>query len=138
MKKILLLFGVFVSFIAHAQDTTNVDSKTKPDDDKINTLVEIMPEYPGGQEALMKYFKKNIKYTKEARRKGVEGRVLISFIVDKDGSIDSARVIKGIGYGCDEVALEAVKNMPLWKPGVQDGRNVRVHFTLPILFKMPD
>ena len=95
-----------------------------------------MPEFTGGMEAMMKYLSGNIKYPEEAKDKGVSGRVFISFVIEKDGSVSSAKVMKGIGGGCDEEALRVVNAMPSWKPGLQKGKPVRVSYMLPINFKL--
>lgn len=104
--------------------------------DKVYEKAEIMPEFPGGEQAMMDFVAKNVTYPKEAMEKEISGRVLVGFIVEKDGSITETEVVKGIGGGCDEEALRVVKAMPKWKPGKQDGKPVRVHFLLPIIFKL--
>ena len=104
--------------------------------DKTFTVVENPPEFPGGMEGLMEYLSSNIHYPETAKEQGIEGRVYINFIVDKDGSVDSARVLKGIGGGCDKEALRVVNNMPKWKPGMQKGQAVRVSYNLPVRFTL--
>lgn len=118
-----------ISFI----DTSNTpkDSTLKP---------EIMPEFPGGQEKLYAFIGKNVVYPKEALKKNKEGRVLISFIIEKDGSVSNVKPLKPksewIGYGLEEEACRVVYLMPKWKPGTIDGKPVRVKFSLPILFQL--
>ncbi len=101
-------------------------------------LVEQMPEYPGGKEALFAYIGKELKYPEEAIDKDIEGTVIISFVVERDGSIGEAKVLRGLGGGCSEEALRVVKSMPTWRPGVQGGKVVRTSFNLPIRFKLQD
>ena len=94
------------------------------------------PEYDGGMEALYKYIAENIQYPEQAKADGIEGRVLIHFVVMNDGSIVNVEVAKGIGGGCDEEAVRVVKAMPKWTPAVYEGKNVNVQYTLPITFKL--
>lgn len=101
-------------------------------------LVEQMPEFPGGQKAMFAYIGKELKYPEEAIDNGIEGTVVISFVVERDGSIGEAKVLRGLGGGCSEEALRVVKSMPLWKPGMQGGKVVRTSYNLPIRFKLQD
>lgn len=101
-------------------------------------LVEVMPEFPGGQEAMFAYIGKELKYPEEAIDKGIEGTVIVAFVVERDGSIGDAKVLRGIGGGCSEEALRVVQGMPTWRPGVQGGMVVRTSFNLPIRFKLQD
>ncbi len=100
------------------------------------TIVEEMPSFPGGQEELMKYIGKEMKYPEEAVDNGIEGTVFIAFVVEPDGMITEAKVLRGIGGGCSEEAVRVVKGMPNWKPGKQNGKTVRVRYNLPIRFKL--
>ena len=104
--------------------------------DSVYNKPEVMPEYPGGMEAMMKYLSENLKYPEQAKEKNTQGRVLVTFIVEKNGSISDVKVVKGIGNGCDEEAVRVIKAMPKWKPGMQDGKKVRVSFAIPISFKL--
>ena len=104
--------------------------------DTIYNVVEEMPQFPGGETAMMEFVAKNVVYPQEARDKEISGRVYVNFIVDKDGSICDVNVAQGIGGGCDEEAIRVVKAMPKWKPGIQKGKPVRVHFTMPFTFKL--
>ena len=87
-------------------------------------------------EALYKYLAENIHYPEQAKNDQIQGRVVISFVVEKDGGISDAKVVKGIGGGCDEEALRVVNAMPKWTPGKMRGEVVRVNFNLPITFKL--
>lgn len=107
-----------------------------PEPNEAFTIVEEMPEYPGGQEAMMKYIASHITYPREAIKNEIEGAVFIQFVVERDGSIAEARVLRGIGGGCDEEALRVVNSMPNWKPGKQRGKLVRTRYNLPIRFKL--
>ena len=105
-------------------------------DDSIYNKVEVMAEYPGGFEKMAEFLGKNIVYPEEAKEKNIQGTVLVSFVIEKNGKITDAKVVRGIGGGCDEEALRVVNAMPKWKPGKQNGKNVRVQFALPIKFKL--
>lgn len=106
------------------------------DDEQIFVVVESMPEFPGGYEALMKYLQENLKYPAMAKEMGIKGRVFLSFVVEKDGSVTDVKVLRGIGGGCDEEAVKVVQNMPKWKPGTQRNIPVRVQFNLPVKFTL--
>ena len=107
-----------------------------PDEGKVFTIVEEMPSFPGGEEKMLEYIAKNIKYPPVARENNITGRVYVSFVVDKDGKIKDAKILRGIGGGCDEEALRVVKTMPDWKAGRQNGRSVQVQFNLPVNFTL--
>jgi protein TonB len=102
----------------------------------IFTVVEIMPTFPGGEEKLMEYLSKNIKYPEIAKQTGIEGIVFISFVVESNGEITNINKLRGIGGGCDEESIRVIKNMPTWEPGIQQGRPVRVQVNLPISFEL--
>lgn len=103
---------------------------------EIFQIVEEMPSFPGGEQKLLEYVAKNVKYPQIARESGIKGRVFISFVVEPDGSVSNVGVLRGIGGGCDEEAIRVVKNMPKWKPGKQRGKAVRVSYMLPINFQL--
>jgi protein TonB len=101
----------------------------------IEFTAEVMPEFPGGKEAMYAYISENLHYPKMALESGVEGKVVITFVVMADGSIQMSNVERGIGYGCDDEALRVVKEMPTWEPGRQNGRKVPVRMVLPVVFQ---
>lgn len=107
-----------------------------PKVEKIFSFVEESPEFPGGEEKLMKFLTTNLKYPQIARENAVEGNVYVKFIIEKDGSITNIQVARGIGYGCDQEAVRVVKTMPKWEPGKQRGTPVRSRFILPFKFKL--
>ena len=104
--------------------------------DQVFTIVEVMPEFDGGEAALAKYLQKNIVYPERAKQMGIEGKVYLSFVIDSYGNVNEVKVLRGIGGGCDEEAVRVVKKMPRWKAGKQGGRPVKVQFNLPIEFKL--
>ena len=99
-------------------------------------VVEVMPQYPGGQIAMMKYIMENIKYPKQAMKEGIQGRVTVSFIVEKDGRVSNVRLLRSVQSALDKEAIRVVKSMPKWSPGKQNGKPVRVRFNLPVMFKL--
>lgn len=104
--------------------------------DPVVYIPELMPQFPGGMEALRKYLRKEMKYPKKALYGGISGRVNLSFVVDKEGNISDVKVEHGLGGGCDEEAVRVVKAMPKWKPGKMGDKKVRVKYYLPIDFKL--
>ena len=106
------------------------------DDSEVFAVVEEQPQFPGGNVAMMKFLADNIKYPVEAQEKGLEGRVIANFVVEKDGSITDLKIVRGIDPLLDNEALRIIKMMPDWEPGKQKGEKVRVRFTLPTVFKL--
>ncbi|MFC5408670.1 energy transducer TonB [Larkinella bovis] len=111
-----------------------LDVERKPDD--IFVGVEQNPQFPGGPKQMAEFLEKNLRYPPAASRANISGRVYLQFVVNTDGSIVDVTVVKGIGFGCDEEAMRVAKKMPLWQPGKQSGRPVRVRFTLPVVFAL--
>ena len=103
---------------------------------EVFNVVEKMPEFPGGQDSLQSYLARNLHYPKQALAKGIQGRVFVTFIVEKDGSISEVRLLQGIGSGCDEEALRVIDMMPRWIPGQHRGKPVRARFVLPVKFTL--
>lgn len=132
MKNLLLIFSLIILFshTAKTQDALKADS--------VYTTVDIQPEFPGGYKALGKYVdgRKNHKYPEEARKNKIEGKVVVQFIINEDGTCSNFEVIKGIGYGCDEAAVEAFKKMPKWIPGQVNGKPVKVRSQMAYNYKL--
>ena len=95
-----------------------------------------MPEFPGGMEELLKYLGKNLHYPSIAQENNIQGRCIIEFVVNKDGTVVDPKVIKSLDAACDKEAMRVVKSMPKWKPGLQRGKPVRVRYTLPVMFRL--
>jgi len=108
----------------------------KEDVDEIFTIVEETATPKGGMAAFYKFVGSKLKYPPQANRMGVEGKVYVEFVINRDGSIVDARVVRGIGAGCDEEAVRVVASSPAWNPGKQRGKAVRQKYTLPIIFKL--
>ena len=113
-----------------------IEEEEEEEEQQIFTVVENDPEFPGGMEALYKYLRDNIKYPQLARDNNITGRVYVTFVVERDGSIANPRVLKDIGGGCGAEAIRVVKSMPKWNPGKQRGKAVRVQFNLPVNFNL--
>ncbi len=108
-----------------------------PKEPEIFDRAEVMPAYPGGPAAMLKYLANNIRYPSLARENGLEGKVTVKFTVDKDGSIKDPIVLKdGVGGGCADEAIRVIKTMPKWSPGLQRGNPVKVYYILPVSFKL--
>ena len=103
---------------------------------KIFTVVEQMPMYPGGDAALMGYLRDNIHYPTVAAENGVQGRVVVGFVVERDGSITDVKILRGVDPSLDREAMRVVKNMPRWNPGKQNGSAVRVKYQVPVSFRL--
>ncbi len=103
---------------------------------QIFTVVEEMPDFPGGQAELLKFIAKSIKYPVIAQENGIQGRVICAFVVNKDGSVVDAEVLRGVDPALDKEALRVIGTMPKWKPGKQRGKPVRVKYTVPITFRL--
>ena len=116
---------------AKAEESNGSDAQQE-----VFQVVEKMPEFEGGVENMMKFLQQNIKYPEEAKKSGAQGRVIVQFVVEKDGSVTDAKVVKSVSPELDAEALRVVKSMPKWIPGEQRGEKVRVQFTLPVMFKM--
>jgi TonB family protein len=107
------------------------------DPQKMNfTSVEQMPEFPGGQDSLLSYLVTNIRYPEAARKANVQGKVIAQFVVNQTGEIEHVEIKRDLSPECDAETIRVIKNMPAWKPGEQDGKKVRVYYTLPISFKL--
>ena len=108
----------------------------EPVEDEILVTAEKMPEFPGGNGALLQYLNKNIKYPVVPQEQGIQGRVIIQFVVDKDGTITDPVVVRSVDPYLDKEALRVIKAMPKWKPGIQGARSVRVKYTVPVTFRL--
>lgn len=131
----MILAALLLPTLIFAQDDPKKEYKSIGDD-AVFSIVEEMPEYSGGQQALFTYLGKNLSYPESAIDAGISGTVYVQFVVDTDGSIKDANVVRGIGEACDDEALRVVNSMPTWKPGKQRGKNVKVSYILPVKFSL--
>ena len=106
------------------------------EENKVFDIVEQQPLFPGGPAALLKYLSENTKYPVVAQENGVQGRVTVQFVVEKDGSISDVHVLRGVDPSLDKEAVRVVKSMPRWTPGKQNGITVRVNYRVPVLFRL--
>jgi len=117
-------------------ENDSITVKPTEEKEEVFVVVQNQPEYPGGTPALMKFLGDNINYPKTAQEEGLQGRVILNFVVEKDGSITDVQIVRGIAPSLDEEAIRVVKAMPKWKPGTQNGEIVRVRYTLPVVYRL--
>ena len=131
MKRIILIaLAIMATLSINAQrEDTRVE-------ESVYDIVEEMPQFPGGPSAMFEYLSTNIQYPEAAKMDGIQGRVIVTFIVEKDGSVSNAKVAKSLEPSLDEEAHRLVKSMPHWIPGKQHGELVRVKYTVPVTFRL--
>jgi len=112
------------------------EPEVKPKEEEIFVAVEQQAEFPGGTAAMMKWLNNNVRYPESAQQNDIQGRVIVKFVVEKDGSIGKAEILKGVDRDLDREALRVVKKMPKWQPGKNNGVAVRSYFNLPVVFKL--
>ncbi len=150
MKKILLLICMIAcsTGLINAQkdkrpDTYNYQrvaeapSETESDESEdVCVLVEVCPEFPGGMDAFMLFFADNIRYPQNARKENIQGRVVLSAVIDEEGTVTNVKVTKSLHPDCDKEAVRVAYTMPKWKPGTLMGKPVKCRMTMPVLFKL--
>lgn len=127
-----------VNAMGRADDTfiaNDIQRMTSTDDD-VYEVVEKMPAFPGGMAELMKYLRSNVRYPVEAHKAGIQGRVVVSFVVNKDGTVKDAKIVRSVDKSIDAEALRVISAMPKWQPGYQDGKAVSVRYTVPVTFRL--
>lgn len=117
-------------------DFLNDEEDIDKEDPVIYKYVQFRPEFPGGEVELYRYLAQNLKYTQTAREVGIEGVAYVSFIVWNDGSIKNVKIVRGLGAGLDEEVIKIIKAMPMWSPGIQNGKEVNVEYLMPIKFDL--
>ena len=122
--------------VLKVKETIAEPEPPKVEETKVFDVVEEMPQFPGGSSALFEYLSKNIKYPVVAEENGVQGRVVVTFVVERDGSITDVKVVKSVDPSLDKEAQRVVKSMPHWIPGKQNGSAVRVKYTVPVTFRL--
>ena len=133
MKKLILMLLMAACCLMTANAQKTVVSQTNQ---KVFDTVEQMPEYPGGMQAMIEFLQTNMKYPEDAEKQKVEGRVMVQFVVETDGSISDVHVAKQVFPSLDAEAIRVVQAMPRWTPGKDKGKVVRVKYNLPIVFRM--
>jgi TonB family protein len=127
---------VVVTYGSPERSAPDTSTRAEKSNEKGFVIVEQLPEFPGGMQEMHKFLSKNIRYPADARRNGIEGEVLIRFVISESGRVRNPEVVKSLGEGTDEEALRVVLNMPSWKPAMQNGRPVPTEYILPIEFKI--
>ena len=121
---------------AETPEAPTAEGTFEPVQGDVFDVVEEMPQYPGGPQALFEFLGQNVRYPKEAAKAGIQGRVIVTFVVEKDGSICESKVVKSVDPSLDAEALRVINAMPNWKPGKQNGKEVRVKYTVPVAFML--
>ena len=124
----LLCFGVIAPINSFAQETKS--------NDLVYTIVEEMTSYPGGNEAMTEFLTQNLQYPEKSKADGTEGKVFVTFVVDKNGNVTGTKILRGVSPEIDAEALRVVSSMPSWNPGRQSGEAVAVQYNLPLNFKL--
>ena len=135
MKRLIMMSLMAICCLTTVLAQKTVVSQKEQKEEPFN-VVEDMPAFPGGMDAMIQFLSSNIQYPADAQKQKVDGRVLVNFVVEKDGSITEVKVIKPTFPSLDAEAVRVVKAMPKWKPGYQRGQAVRVQFTMPINFSL--
>ncbi len=135
MKKLFVLAIVIAASVSTVFAQSVKETQINPDEDIYN-VVDAMPEFPGGVEAMNKWLSQNIQYPQNTQKQKIEGRVICQFVVSSTGKIKDVTVVKSVEKSLDNEAVRAISAMPDWKPGVQDGKAVNVRYILPIKFKL--
>ena len=132
MQNSLLFLFILVAGLARGQQLPEND----PTRDNTFITVEQMPQFPGGQDSLLSFIRQNLNYPEKASDKGIQGKVLVSFIVDKSGKVRDVELKRGVDPLLDAEALRVIRLLPHWVPGMQDGKAVNVSYVLPLNFKL--
>lgn len=133
----ILLAALLISRFTYASPVFNTDTTKKSSNSKTFTSIERVPQFPGGIPALVDYIGNNVQYPDVARLIGINGKVVVSFIIDTAGRVTNVMPVNCIGAGCEAEAARVLENSPQWLPGIQNGRPVRVQFSVPINFSVP-
>ena len=138
-EKVNVVYTLPISFVlsgdkSKSEKLTTVEDKPDVDAGVVFQIVEKMPQFPGGEEAMMKFLAESVKYPTVAQEKKIQGKVYVNYIVEKDGAIDNIKIVRSVDPALDKEAIRVVKAMPKWEPGTQRGKKVRVSFMLPINF----
>jgi protein TonB len=142
MKLVLSVIFLFIFNTVFAEQNVLIQNRSNHidtitvEEDPVFLAVENQPEFPGGLDSLNNFIARNVRYPPKARELGIEGKVYVVFVVEKDGSITNIKILRGVGQSCDEEAKRVVRLMPNFIPGKQNGRLVRVQYIIPINFKL--
>ena len=135
MKRVLFILALLFTYVmVNAQ--SNTGSKEKTSNEKIYDVVEIPPSFPGGQAALLAWIASHVNYPQKAMESRIEGRIIVGFVIECDGSVSQAKIIRSVDPLLDDEAIRVVMGMPKWTPGRQNGKNVRVKYNVPVNFRL--
>lgn len=135
MKRVLLILALLFTYVmVNAQ--SNTGSKEKTSNEKIYDVVEMPPSFPGGQAALLAWIASHVNYPQKAMESRIEGRIIVGFVIECDGSVSQAKILHGVDPLLDDEAIRVVMGMPKWTPGRQNGKNVRVKYNVPVNFRL--
>ncbi len=135
MKRVLLILALLFTYVmVNAQNNTG--SKEKTSNEKIYDVVEMPPSFPGGQAALLAWIASHVNYPQKAMESRIEGRVIVGFVIECDGSVSQAKILHGVDSLLNKEAIRVVMGMPKWTPGRQNGKNVRVKYNVPVNFRL--
>ena len=135
MKRVLFILALLFTYVmVNAQ--SNTGSKEKTSNEKIYDVVEMPPSFPGGQAALLAWIASHVNYPQKAMESRIEGRVIVGFVIECDGSVSQAKIIRSVDPLLDDEAIRVVMGMPKWTPGRQNGKNVRVKYNVPVNFRL--
>ena len=135
LRTIVLFVSLVLSFPVFGHSNDAQGDPLQPED-KVYKRVDIMPSYPGGTEAILAFIAENIQYPKDALEAGKQGTVVCEFVINKDGRFSDIRVVRGLSPSLDKEAIRVIKSFPKWEPGKNEGKVVRVLYTLPINFRI--
>ncbi|MEP7128593.1 MAG: energy transducer TonB [Chitinophagales bacterium] len=131
--RLTIIVVLFIHSFGFAQENSNTNMN---DSLMSRSYVEVMPDFPGGHSKMIKYLGKNLHYPAEAQKNGVEGEVIVQFIIDEKGDISDVQVLQHLESGCDEEAKRVVESMPNWIPATSKGKPIKVYYKMPIKFKL--
>lgn len=135
MKRVLFILALLFTYVmVNAQ--SNTGSKEKTSNEKIYDVVEMPPSFPGGQAALLAWIASHVNYPQKAMESRIEGRIIVGFVIECDGSVSQAKIIRSVDPLLDDEAIRVVMGMPKWTPGRQNGKNVRVRYNVPVNFRL--
>ncbi|MCY1722264.1 TonB family protein [Prolixibacteraceae bacterium Z1-6] len=138
-KAVKVSYTVPINFaLGYGKATETSNEVTAKKDGDVFFIVEEMPEFPGGDEALRKFIVEKVKYPEEAQKNGIQGKVYVTFVVAEDGSVIRSKIARGVDPSLDKEALRVINSLPIWKPGKQRGQTVKVAYTVPINFALND
>ena len=132
----VLACTLFITLACSQSATMAKQSESKEIIPITTVIPDVMPVFPGGDEGLMNYISQRLMYPKSAQELGIEGRVTLRYVIDKDGTVKNVEVVKSVDPACDREAMRVIKGMPKWTPAQKDGVSVATYYTIPILFKL--